>query len=568
MGMWIFEPRPLRHVPGTTQLYENERSEESPNQRINLKHATGKDSNMLLVPQPSDSPNDPLNWPLWKRDLTLVILCLAAAVAGVLGPAVAPINAVLVKEFNTTYHVVARFAGWQFWPAAVAGLVGSAFARVWGKRPVYLFSIILLFIGGIWNALATSADSFLGARVLQGFGLGAFETIVPSSIGDMYFVHQRGKRIAFYNLSFLGSTYFMPVLGGYISMHHGWRAQFQIISAFLGPIVFLIFFLVPEHAYNRPAIFNTDYATEDNLSDLDEHLGQANAAVSGAAAKEANTDTSEAAMEPVSPGDRAEVKKTFLQELKLYNGRFSDENFFKLLLSPLALFLYPATIWGFLFQGSFITWGIAVSVVLAQMFAGPPTNFTPEQLGYMYAAPFIGAVIAYFAGSLLSDYLATALARRNNNVYEPEFRVLLVVPVALFGLPGLFAYGHVAEMHLHWIVPSVLYGFLTFAVVMSCTATFTYILDAHRDVSVEMLVSVLLLKNFFAFGATYFLVGWVGADGPARVFDIMGAIQTAICFLSIFIYFFGKVQRDFMSRHNLLKWLGLYPKSVSTVAVA
>lgn len=48
----------------------------------------------------------------------------------------------------------------------------------------------------------------------------------------------------------------------------------------------------------------------------------------------------------------------------------------------------------------------------------------------------------------------------------------------------------------------------------------------------------------------------------------MGAIQTAICVVSVFIYFFGKVQRDFMNRHNLLKWLGLYPKSVNLLAVA
>lgn len=33
-----------------------------------LKHGTGKFSHILLVPQPSDSPNDPLNWPLWKKD--------------------------------------------------------------------------------------------------------------------------------------------------------------------------------------------------------------------------------------------------------------------------------------------------------------------------------------------------------------------------------------------------------------------------------------------------------------------------------------------------------------------
>lgn len=155
--------------------------------------------------------------------------------------------------------------------------------------------------------------------------------------------------------------------------------------------------------------------------------------------------------------------------------------------------------------------GIAVSVILARLFAGPPTNFTPEQLGYMYCAPFIGALVAYFFGSFLSDSSVKWMARKNNNVYEPEFRILMVIPVAIFGLPGLYAYGYVAEAHMHWIVPSVLYGFLTFAVVMSCTATYTYILDAHRDISVEMLVSMLLLKNFFAFGSTYFIIDWVDA---------------------------------------------------------
>lgn len=113
---------------------------------------------------------------------------LTSGIAAVLGPAIAPINAVLVKEFHTTYAVVATFSGWQFWPAGVAGLFGSAVGRVWGKRPVYLVSIILLLGGAIWNATATSANSFLGSRILQGFGLGAFETIVPSTIGDMYFV--------------------------------------------------------------------------------------------------------------------------------------------------------------------------------------------------------------------------------------------------------------------------------------------------------------------------------------------------------------------------------------------
>lgn len=48
----------------------------------------------------------------------------------------------------------------------------------------------------------------------------------------------------------------------------------------------------------------------------------------------------------------------------------------------------------------------------------------------------------------------------------------------------------------------------------------------------------------------------------------MGAIQTVICALSVFIYLFGKAQRDFVNRHNLLKRLGLYPKSANTLVAA
>lgn len=136
----------------------------------------------------------------------------------------------------------------------------------------------------------------------------------------------------------------MPILGGYISTTHGWRSQFQIISAFLVPCVILVFFLVPESAYNRPAIFDTDVASEDVLSALEESLARRDEG-----AKESGV-VSDVSLET------AEKKKTFVEELRLYNGRFSDESFFKLLLTPLALFLYPATIWSFLFQGSFITW--------------------------------------------------------------------------------------------------------------------------------------------------------------------------------------------------------------------
>ena len=63
MGVGIIEPKSA-HVPGTSRLYDGglagggERG--GPRSHSHLKHGAGKESDILLVPQPSDSPNDPL----------------------------------------------------------------------------------------------------------------------------------------------------------------------------------------------------------------------------------------------------------------------------------------------------------------------------------------------------------------------------------------------------------------------------------------------------------------------------------------------------------------------------
>lgn len=39
-----------------------------------LKHGTGKSAHIVLSPQPSNDPNDPLNFPKWKKDMIIGIL--------------------------------------------------------------------------------------------------------------------------------------------------------------------------------------------------------------------------------------------------------------------------------------------------------------------------------------------------------------------------------------------------------------------------------------------------------------------------------------------------------------
>jgi hypothetical protein len=66
----------LPHVPGTVLL--DDYAAHTEDITHSLKHATGSDAHIVLSPQPSEDPNDPLNWPKWKKELIVAILCLGA----------------------------------------------------------------------------------------------------------------------------------------------------------------------------------------------------------------------------------------------------------------------------------------------------------------------------------------------------------------------------------------------------------------------------------------------------------------------------------------------------------
>jgi hypothetical protein len=89
MGLGVLGDAHLEHVPGTALLTDVANLGDPEHHHHHgaldtslLKHDKGKDSDVLLVPQPSNSPNDPLNRPLWKKDFMLFLICIDTAVVG------------------------------------------------------------------------------------------------------------------------------------------------------------------------------------------------------------------------------------------------------------------------------------------------------------------------------------------------------------------------------------------------------------------------------------------------------------------------------------------------------
>jgi hypothetical protein len=67
MGLGILSDHALEHVPGTAQVFEGEQRKElerNAGSRVGSGLKYDKTGKILLVPQPSDDPNDPLVRPL------------------------------------------------------------------------------------------------------------------------------------------------------------------------------------------------------------------------------------------------------------------------------------------------------------------------------------------------------------------------------------------------------------------------------------------------------------------------------------------------------------------------
>jgi MFS family permease len=96
---------------------------------------------------------------------------------------------------------------------AVSSLLSNTLAVKVGKRPIYILTSVGLVVTCFWAAAAESFASLAAARAVQGFCMAPMEALVPASIADIWFVHERGFQSAVFNLGVLGGINLASPLG-------------------------------------------------------------------------------------------------------------------------------------------------------------------------------------------------------------------------------------------------------------------------------------------------------------------------------------------------------------------
>lgn len=246
--------------------------------------------------------------------------------------------------------------------------------------------------------------------------------------------------------------------------------------------------------------------------------------------------------------------KSFSQQLQVYHGRLNNDKFWKVMLRPFVLYAYPAVLWSSAIYACSIGWLIVISESVAIIYREGSYKFGALATGLVYISPFIGGILGTAVAGRISDVIVKAMARRNGGLYEPEFRLVMAAPIAVTTVIGLMGFGWSAQVHDHWIVPTVFFGVVSFGCSLGSTTSITFCVDSYRQYAGEALVTLNFSKNIFhGLVFSLFVTGWLEADGSKSVFMWIGIIQLIIVFSTIPMYIYGKRARMWTVRRNLME---------------
>ncbi|KAF1931424.1 MFS general substrate transporter [Didymella exigua CBS 183.55] len=511
----------------------------------------------VLVPQPSDDPNDPLNWSTWWKTACITAAAMATFTQG-FGPlALSPMFPALMEAFKCDLAKAIQFTGICILVLGFSNFVWVPISTSFGRRPVYLLSQLINFGTSIWRAKANSYGSFMGACIVNGIGAGPAETIMPEVIADIFFLHDRGKWNTLYWVVYMGSLMVGPIVSGSMTEQHGFRSFWWLNTGLLGTSFLMIVFMFPETRFKRedPALpskqIHPDSPNEkghaaniENTSNTSSEDGEIHhtATVTSTVANPNNglALTETAARDPyLGAGTPGRWQwRVFQPNAHPFRSILLD------LWLPWKLFAFPIVE----FAAFVVSWScssfLTINLTQSQVLSAPPYNFRPETVGFTNFAIIVGALIGLFTSGPLSDWVAARATRKNGGVREPEMRLPAMIPYVVIMAIGNIVVGVGYERGWPWEAV-VIIGYTCAGIQVAALPGIvsTYAVDSYKPVAGSLFVAITVNKNLWGYGLGKFITPWSIEVGFIPVVMTNMALILLWCSFGILFFFYGKTFR-------------------------
>jgi MFS family permease len=105
-----------------------------------------------------------------ERWAMLAVICAARTSMALQFQSIAPVAAVLVPDLGLTYAKLGLLIGVYFLPGAVIALTGGMLGQRFGNRPITLWALALMTLGGLVTATSSTFPLAVAGRAVSGAG--------------------------------------------------------------------------------------------------------------------------------------------------------------------------------------------------------------------------------------------------------------------------------------------------------------------------------------------------------------------------------------------------------------
>ncbi|KAK7423659.1 hypothetical protein QQX98_000849 [Neonectria punicea] len=498
-------------------------------------------SHRVLVPQPSNDPHDPLNWTkMWKLS-ALIAVSTMSFTQGFAPLALGPMFGYLMEDYNRSLTDVIQFTGVTILVLGFSNFIWVPISTSFGRRPVLILSQIVCLASHIWRAKASTYKEFMGAAILSGIGAGPGETLQPSIIADIFFLHDRGKWNTMYWVIYTGALIVAPIIAGAMADHSGWPSFWWLNAAMTAVSLLVIIFGFPETMFSRVEASEGQFPQPETCSKGFQVQHQ-----EGSLAEKTTEQSNGSEFNVNAERDPCLGKGTpSRRQWKAFQTTPSP--FRSIMIDiwiPWKLFSFPIV----LFASFVVSWSCSFILILnltqTQVFSAPPYNLSSQSIGFTNFSLFVGALIGLATAGPLSDWVSARATARNNGIREPEMRLPAMIPYVL-----VMAFGHIItaigyQRQWPWPVIVVLgYSCAGIQVAGLPSISSTYAVDSYKPVAGSLFVAITVNKNLWGYGMGRFITPWTEANGFIDVFMVNMALTFIWCLFAIMFYFYGKTFR-------------------------
>jgi MFS family permease len=458
--------------PGTVRLEDLDRSADE----------------IILQPQPSTDPNDPLNWSSPRKYVNFALVCTyVVLVFGLVN--MMPITWIPMSSDypSFTFAILNDSYAAGCGALCIGGIVLVPFSLKYGRRPVYILSLALECGISVWSARITNVADLMLVNIFSCFVGALCEIMVQMTIADTFFVHQRGRMNSIYVWVLTIGSSLAPLAAGYVTINSslGWRWVWWITAIIIGALVLTFFFFYEETKYDCETLRGvTRTLSVDEAAprpDVESKSASVQDKYEGPRAGYQQSESTAFRRPSLDPNIPV---KTYVQKLALTSSSATPFSHYLrhtyqpfIILTTIPGIFYMAIINGAIFAGTIMS----ISTYSTYMTL-PPYNFGPSGIGLMGLPSFIGVMIGAAITGPASDWLIVRLARRNGGVYEPEMRLWLMLLSTPFLAAGYVIFGVGLDKGWGWPVVCVGLGLASFGSAAPMALTLTYLTDAYTEV--------------------------------------------------------------------------------------